>query len=488
MVTLSYMVTPLLGLDHDWHRQRAQLRIGRLRPPPLVAAGLDVQFDEEHGRQIQFGGLAVIFGVFPPSLEDFLNLARARLHLGADQAHELDAVLNTRVLAMWVWLPTLKKDCYLEFDRATGAEHLWVIGPGAGEYSELDLENLPEDLETAFLDALVLNGSGHWGGEAGLQRLIERFGHQPMLIAAHISEILDHHPRQVNRAFEAARACWTQLNAEDESSWVELAESEHPWVNVQMGRLALRMGLVRAARVLLRFSASADVQPVAHFDLGQANETLGDLAAAEVAFGRYAAARPSDPDAWRRLLFCRLRLGHLEMAVETLKRYRAAGGQDRELSERFLSLASKPQVLATERAPLTGWLVAHIGEAFLRRMNLHQLVSEIETRRCSGTGTSLSLRLEKEVERLRVEIHSCVGSVDRGSEEAVIVVLCSLGLLIRQRVGRGATLDEGALAEQAMHALNTWAAKRLDSTFDDSNKELSVTLRNLANMAVLTAG
>lgn len=482
------MGTPLLGLDHDWHRQRAQLRTGRMRPPPLVAAGLDVQFDAERGRTVHFGGLAVIFGVFPASLQEFRDLVRARLHLDSGQARELDAVLNTRILAMWAWLPTLKQDCYIELDRATGTEHLWCIGPGDGEYHELDVEGLPATFDAAFLDALVLNGPGHWGGEAGLQRLVERFGHQPMLVAAQVADLLDHQPRQLAKALEIARTCWPALSIEDEPAWVALADQEHPWANVQVGRLALRLGLVRAARVLLRFAVGADVQPVAHFDLGQANEALGDLAAAESAFARYAAARPNDPDAWRRLLFCRLRLGHLPMAVETLKRYRAAGGRDRDLAERFLALVAKAQLPAVERAPLCGWLVAHIGEMLLRRMSLRDLIAEVEARRCGGAGSPASLTLARAIEDLRVDLGPAAAVVDRGVEETLAVVLCALGLLTRPRIGRSATTIPGDLANRAAHALSLWASQRLDGATVLPDGASHPALRALADLAAATAG
>ncbi len=482
------MASPLLGLDHDWHRQRAQLRTGKMRPPPLVAAGLDVEFDAERGRCVRFGGLAVIFGVFPASLKEFRDLVRARLHLGSGQARELDAVLNTRILAMWAWLPTLKQDCYIELDRATGTEHLWIIGPGAGEYHELDVDHLPASFDTAFLEALVLNGPGHWGGEAGLQRLVERFGHQPLLVAAQIADLLDHRPRQLTRVLEIARTCWPALSLEDETTWVALAETEHPWVNVQMGRLALRLGLVRAARVLLRFAAGTDVQPVAHFDLGQANEALGDLAAAETAFARFAAARPNDPDAWRRLLFCRLRLGHLAMAIETLKRYRAAGGRDRELAERFLALAAKAQLPSGERAPIAGWLTAHIGEALLRRLPLRSLVAEIEARRCGGAGSPAARVLERAVEGLRQDLAPAAATVDRGVEEALLVLLVTLGLLTRPRIGRTAVTVPGVLAEHAAQALALWSAQRLDGITVLPDGAAHPALRDLAELAASTAG
>src|SRR4051812_11643596 len=158
------MSKPLLILDHDWHSQRAKLRAGRVRPPPLVAAGVDISFDETKGRDLKLGGLAVIFGDFPTCLDEFLQYARSRLDLAPGQARELDHVLNNRILAMWAWLPSLRQDCYLEFDRATATSHVWLIGPGAGDTREIDLEEPNEELDRAFLEALVLNGPGHWGG------------------------------------------------------------------------------------------------------------------------------------------------------------------------------------------------------------------------------------------------------------------------------------------------------------------------------------
>lgn len=482
------MSPPLLGLDHDWHRQRAQLRTGRMRPPPLVAAGLDVQFEPDTGRTVNLGGLAVIFGVFPASLPEFLDLARARLHLGAGQASELDAVLNTRILAMWAWLPTLRQDCYLELDRATGEEHVWSIGPPAGVYRELDLRDLPALFDSAFLDALVLNGPGHWGGEAGLQRLVERFGPQPMLVAAQLSDLLDHQPRLLSKTLETARTCWPALSQEDEAAWVALADQEHPWVNVQIGRLALRLGLVRAARVLLRYATGTEVQPVAHFDLGQASEALGDLDAAEAAFARYAAAKPNDPDAWRRLLFCRLRLGHLAMAVETLKRYRSAGGRDRDLAERFLSSLAKAQLPGDQRAMLTGWMLAQLGEAMLRRLSLRDLVAEIETRRCGGADTALAIKLERETERLRLELEPAASTVERGVEEAVSTVLLALGLLVRPRIGRSVRAVSGDLAHHGLAALELWAGQRIDGLEALPAGLDSPALLALAELAAQTAG
>ena len=133
---------PILALDHEWHRQRASLRSGTpgrsgalLRPPPLVAAGLEIEHDADTGRRVKVGGLVVIFGHFPATLADFVHLAHARLHLQPEQARELDPILNTRVMALWAWLPTVRRDCYLELDRATGEVNTWLVGPGAATSS-----------------------------------------------------------------------------------------------------------------------------------------------------------------------------------------------------------------------------------------------------------------------------------------------------------------------------------------------------------------
>jgi hypothetical protein len=431
-----------------------------MRPPPLVAAGLDVVQGKEGGRAVTVGGLAVIFGIFPASPQDFLQLAGARLHLNPGQASELDPVLNTRILALWAWLPTLRQDCYLEFDRATGSQHLWTIGPGEGECHELDAEDPPAQLAEAFLAGVVLNGSGHWGGEAGLAKLVERFGPQPLLVAARIADHLDHKPKELREALDIARACWPALALDDEPAWAALADHEHPWVNVQIGRLALRLGLVRAARVLLRFAAGTEVQPVAHFDLGQAQESLGDLAAAEAAFARYAAARPNDPDAWRRLLFCRLRLGHLAMAGETLKRYRTAGGRDRDLAERFLALAGKPRLPASERAVLAGWMMAELGEAVLLRIGLLGLMDEIIARRCGGSGTPMAKRFEDATQFLHATLTQTASQVPHGADEATVAVLVAVGFLIRPRPG-AVPPPAAELAHHAAAALALWNQHRL---------------------------
>ncbi|MCK6490607.1 MAG: tetratricopeptide repeat protein, partial [Planctomycetes bacterium] len=327
-----------------------------------MTAGVEVEWTPEAGRATRMGGLAVIFGHFPATFGDFVQLARARLHLAPGQARQLDPVLGARVMAMWAWLPDLRCDCYLEYDRATDAAQAWLIDPG-GNAEELDTEATAERLDAHFLDALVLNGSGHWGGETGLARLVERFGRRPLLVAAQVADLLERCPREPRKVLEAARARWSALDAEQEEPWAALAGAEPPWALVQLGRLALRLGLLRAARALLSGNAAADQAPVAWFDLGQVCEALGDLPEAEQAFVHYAAARPHDPDAWRRLLFCRLRLDHLQVAEETLRRYRAAGGKDDDLAERYLAVVVRARLVAVERERLAAWAAARLGPA-----------------------------------------------------------------------------------------------------------------------------
>ena len=462
------MSKPLLTLSHDWHRQRAQLRSGRLRPPPLVASGIDVMAGPE-GRAVSLGGLAIIFGVFPASLDEFVDLARTRLHLGQGQARELDPVLNTRIMAMWAWLPTLRCDCYLELDRATGEEHVWLIGPGAGETKEIDLEDRHKEFDAAFLDALVLNGPGHWGGESGLARLVERFGHQPLLVAAQVADLLDHHDKDPERALEMVRSRWPALGQGDEAAWAPLADSEHPWVAVQLGRLALRLGYVRAARLLLRQGGQTDVAPVAHFDLGQACEVLGDLTTAESAFARYASARATDPDAWRRLLLCRVRLGHFTIAEETLKRYRGVGGKDKDIVERFFSILMRSNLRGQERARLVGWLCARLSETVPRRMSVESLIETAVERRDHAHQEIETLHLAALVDRLRLELRERLPTSVTGSQidDLLRVVLLALPLLASKRISPIALENEPqrAAQRQAGNAAALWATLHLGDDF-----------------------
>jgi hypothetical protein len=460
------MSHPLLLLNHDWHSQRAKLRQGRVRPPPLVAAGVDVLFDADKGREVKLGGLAVIFGTFPANVEEFVTLARARLHLGPDQARELDPVLNTRVLAMWAWLPTLRQDCYLEFDRATGGEHLWLIGPGPGEAREIDLEQPDDDLDHAFLEALVLNGPGHWGGESGLQRLVRRFGRQPLLVAAQVADLLEHRPREPRKALRVAQAKWVELGSDDENPWASLAGSEHPWVCVQLGRLALRLGLLRAARLLLGSThGTGDAAPIAHFDLGQACEALDDLPAAESAFARFASARPTDPDAWRRLLFCRLRMGHLHIAEETLRRYRSANGKDDDLAERYLSVVARGRVRGEQRATLAGWLGARLHETLVGHTGPDALVHEIARHCFDGDEEILAAAVRRARDDLVADLASGPDPLAaQANAEALLrtalLALPFLGGMHREEAEGGV---EGCAVNLAA-ALDLWSDLRLSST------------------------
>lgn len=350
----------LLDTAHEWHRARALQRSGKGKPPPLVAAGLDIDFREGQ-RVLRIGGMAIVFGAFPPSLEDLAGFARARLFLQPDQARALDPVLRTRILALWAWLPGARRDCYLEYDRATDEASAWLLG---GEHPErLDLAGGNPDLDAQFIEGLVLAGPTSWGGDGGLAKLIERFGARELLVAARVADRLDRRSRDPRGTLELAHAAWPGLSERDETVWADIGERAHPWAAVQLGRLALRLGLTRAARVLLQRSDATEPPPVAWFDLGQACEALDDLPAALSAFVHYCGVRPGDPDGWRRLLVCRLRQGDLQVAEEALRRWREAGGKDDDLAERLLTQVMASRMRLHERAAVAGWLGARIDPA-----------------------------------------------------------------------------------------------------------------------------
>ena len=439
---------PLLALSHDWQRQRAALRDGRAKPPPLVAAGIDLTFDPEQGRATAVGGLAVIFGHFPAVLGDLVQLVRARLHLGPEQAQELAPVLNNRILAMWAWLPTRHQDCYIEHDRATDDLRLWLIGPGDTVEELDDPATAAELLDDDFLDALVLNGPTGWGGESGLDRLIERFGRRPLLVAARLAELLERRGREPRLALAAARERWPTLDAINETAWAALVGEEHPWTLLQLGRLALRLGLVRAARALLAANPAAELSPVAWFDLGQADEALDDLPGAETAFARYAAARPQDPDAWRRLLFCRLRLDRGAVADETLRRYRAAGGNDAELAERWLTTITRGRLRRQERATLAAWCEAHLGPA-LAEAGPARLLEDVGLRHGSGPIAPLAADLRAALR--------ATGSDEADAEAVVRTVLLALPLAATAHRGEPRPTPT-ELAASATSAVAAWWA------------------------------
>ena len=352
---------PVLDVSHDWHRARALQRSGKGKPPPLVAAGLDVELVSTASglvRTLKVGGMAIIFGAFPPSLADHANFAKARLFLQPEQARALDPVLRTRILALWAWLPGPRLDCYLEYDRATDEAHAWLLTPEGPH--ELDLSQPDAEVDAWFLEGLVLAGPTSWGGEQGLGKLGERFGNHQLLVAARVADRLDRRSRDPRGTLELAHAAWPRLTERDETAWADLADSTHPWAAVQLGRLALRLGLTRAARVLLMRTDATDAPPIAWFDLGQAHEALDDLAAATAAFVHYVGIRSSDPDGWRRLLICRLRQGDLQVAEEALRRWREAGGKDDDLAERLIGQVFPSRMRLPERAAIAGWLGARV--------------------------------------------------------------------------------------------------------------------------------
>lgn len=352
---------PLLDLSHDWHRARALQRSGKGKPPPLVAAGLDIELPDaagSPGRVVKVGGMAIVFGAFPPSLADHAAFAKARLFLQPEQARALDPVLRTRVLALWAWLPGPRLDCYLEYDRATDESHAWLLTPEGPR--ELDLDKPDPLIDAWFLEGLVLAGPTSWGGEPGLAKLSERFGHHQLLVAAQIADRLDRRSRDPRGTLEVAHAAWPRLLERDETGWADLAEEVHPWAAVQLGRLALRLGLTRAARMLLLRADGTEAPPIAWFDLGQAHEALDDLPAAINAFVRYVGIRASDSDGWRRLLICRLRQGDLQVAETALRRWRETGGKNDDLAARLISQVCPSRMRLPERATIAGWLGARL--------------------------------------------------------------------------------------------------------------------------------
>ncbi len=448
-----------------------------MRPPPLVAAGLDVAFvNSSSGRSVNLGGLAVIFGTFPANLDEFLSLARLRLHLGAEQARELDPVLNTRVMALWAWLPTRGQDCYLEYDRATGTEQCWLIGPEAGACRAVDVAADADQLDRAFLDALVLNGPGHWGGESGLERLVERHGQRPLLVAAQVADALEHRPKEPRRALRLAQTHWPDLTSADDAAWLALAADENPWIGVQLGRLALRLGHLHAARRLLALSdditaTGVDSAPVAQFDLGQACEALSDLPAAEAAFTRFAAARPTDPDGWRRLLLVRLRLSQWSAADEALRRYRGAGGRERDLAERFVTTVARGRLRLKERAGLATWLSARVWAACDEALTLEAAIETAAARlrddnEVAGVSGSAEQRLHDLLTRARAEFHAeLLNTGDPADVERLVVQALRAVLLALPFAGVAHREDRerepSDLAELVAEALTRWSHWRL---------------------------
>jgi tetratricopeptide (TPR) repeat protein len=458
-------MAPVLGLSHDWHRARALQRSGKGKPPPLVAAGLDVELVPRQSgleRTVKVGGMAIVFGAFPPSLPDLVGFARSRLFLQPEQARALDPVLRTRILALWAWLPGLRQDCYLEFDRATDEAHAWCLMPDGAH--EIDLSIEQPALDAAFLEALVLSGPTSWGGEGGLGKLTERFGNHHLLVAARVAERLDRRSRDPRGTLELAHAAWPRLSERDETGWADLAEQVHPWVAVQLGRLALRLGLTRAARVLLMRADGTEAPPIAWFDLGQANEALDDLPAAVAGFVHYVGIRPSDPDGWRRLLICRLRQGDLQVADEALRRWREAGGKDDDLAERLIEQVMPSRMRLHERAAVSGWLGARLDAQLGASLSAEALVEAC----CTAIGPDRAEVLRAAWAQARpaiAEDAARLGEADLPTLAARADALARTALLALPLLARPHPAEEapstGDLAGNAQRALSLWCEHRL---------------------------
>jgi hypothetical protein len=455
-------MAPLLGLGHDWHRARALQRAGKGKPPPLVAAGLDLDHLPRAGRTVKVGGMAIVFGAFPPSLADFAAFARARLFLQPDQARALDPVLRTRVLALWAWLPGPRLDCYLELDKATDDARAWLLAPDGAR--ELSLDAADPEIDGWFIEGLAIAGPTCWGGEPGLGKLAERFPHDPLIAAARVAERLDRRGRDPLGTYELARSAWPVLSERDEATWVAAGETAHPWAAVQLGRLALRLGLTRAARVLLMRCDACDAPPIAWFDLGQACEALDDLPAATAAFVHYVGLRSADPDGWRRLLVCRLRQGDLQVAAEALTRWREAGGKEPELADRLLGQVFASRMRLHERAAIAGWLGARLDAALAAEAGADALVE----RCCAAMPAARAERLREAWSAAKPAIAEDAarlgeaGLVELSARADALArtALLALPLLAAPHPGEEAP-SAADLAGNAQRALSLWCEHRL---------------------------
>ncbi|MCS6970194.1 MAG: tetratricopeptide repeat protein [Planctomycetota bacterium] len=431
---------PLLELGHDWQRARA-LQRGGDHTPPLVAAGLDVELATVGGvrqRVLRLGGMAIIFGAFPASFADFLHFARARLFLPSERTRNLDSVLGTRILALWAWLPGVQADCYLEYDRATDRVEVWLLR--RQEAQPIDVRHPPAGIDAWFLEGLVLSGPASWGGAAGLERLCQRYGESPLLIAALLAEHLDRRGKDLAAAVDIARRAWPQLDERDEHAWIAAGERCHPWAAVQLGRLALRCGQLRAARVLLERTPHSGVPLVAWFDLGQACEALGDVIAAARAFQRYTERQGSDPDGWRRLLLCQLRLADYDHAEQALRRWREADGDERAFAQRFVGQVMTAALRLDERTRLASWLGARLTRGLSAVLPLPELAPPPP-----GASAAAWRALQEAVQALPAELEAA-------AQRVVLLALPLLAPLHPEE--RGA--DAAALARSAALALSLW--------------------------------
>lgn len=481
----AIMGRPLLDLEQEWHRQRAQLRASAQRPPPLVTAGLELFHDPQSQPRprVQVAGMALIFGLFPPTVADFIELARNRLRLGRDPARqELYSVLGTRIQALWAWLPTLHQDCYAELDHATDEVRLWMIGPGTGEVREVNLEREREALNTAFLAALVMNGSRHWGGEPGLAQLVSRFGTQALLVAAQVAEALDRAPRQPIVALTLARTRWPQLDTLVGAAWEALADSEPPWACVQLGRLALRLGLARPAHQLLSQARRVDAGAAAWHDLARAAEQQDDLTGAESAWAKAAQQSGDDLEAWRQLVLVRLRLAQFFEAGEALRRLRAAGGIDGQLLEAALGYLRRPRLDLLERAQIVGWCAGHLAPALAEKVPLAGLLAEIARSRPAG----FAERLDTALVGLRNDLAQAMPAADGSPAEAGAVdAALRVVLLALPFVGGAPTAGQfGHCAAHALLACRIWAEHSLGQGRVPDSPSVRNDLLDLARLAL----
>ena len=158
---------------------------------------------------------------------------------------------------------------------------------------------------------------------------------------------------------------------------------------------------------------------------------------------------------WRRLLLCRLRLGHFTVAEETLRRYRSSGGKDQDLAERFLSTIARGTLRGDQRANLVGWLCARLQDAMQHRLPLTRLIDEICERRGGSDPEQAALQLTALIDCLRVELGACLaGQLPSRIDDVVRVALLGLPLHARHRTARGMAPEK--IASYANDAMVLW--------------------------------
>ena len=408
-----------------------------------MTAGLDLVYDPmaPAGRKVAVQGLALVFGIFPASFSEFLDLARSRLKLGKEEPRaELQQLLAARIQVLWAWMPGLQCDIYAEVDHATDSVTVWKIGPTAGSCTPVDLATAGADLDAAFLEGLVLNGTRHWGGAAGLARLVRRFGRQSLLVAAQVAELMERGEAEDETLLTVAQSRWGDLDGGNESAWEALADHEHPWACAQLGRLALRLGLVRAARRLLDRVRLVQAGPAVWADLAEACDRVDDLPGATEAAAQVVSLSSDEP-ALRRLVILQARLGQQGESGETLVRHRASGGSDTALVEAGLRVLERPALPLVQRAHLSAWLGARTVSAFAASVPLADL-----RQRVARPG------LDEALAGLRAALSEILAGGGEATAMAERIVLLALPLIAVAPTG-----DVGSLAAHALLALRGWA-------------------------------